>query len=168
MRISLLIIFVILVAGAYVGGNTYDRDAEFNTTRDIINWTESVFVWNSSNLEPMNITELHELNSNSSSTLINSNRITNMINKVVDCAGYMLMEFVKWGVEFGYKNPQYNYQYVVDLLPTIAVLVLLLPFLPWMTVAFVFLVVVLGYYLYKLGLCLYKKHYLKQTGGEKK
>lgn len=163
MRISLLLIFILFVIAAYVGNNVYKLDMEENTTRDLLNWTENVFVWNSSNFQPVNLSKLNESNS----TFINAGRVSNIINKVVDCAGYVLFEFGKWGLEFGYKNPKYDYEYVIDWMPTIIVLVVLAPFLPWMTVAFVFLVVVLGYYLYKIGWHFYQKHYIKQTGGEK-
>jgi len=80
---------------------------ETNKVENIYNLTEEIMVWD------FNYTETVITNT-SDMTSINAGqagRVSNIILKFVDFAGYSAMEISKYFIEFGYNNPQYDYDF---------------------------------------------------------
>ena len=113
MKFVIFAILIMLLAVMTIGNLVYEQDSEENITRDIYNWTESRLQWNSSQFQP----EFHDKFvdvTNLDYEQLQSRRISNVIYKYVDFMGYALFQVVKWGMEFGYTHPQYNFEWIMD------------------------------------------------------
>jgi len=127
----LILGFFLLAINA--GDTLYEADKAANTTRDIFNYTESHFLWNSS-VAP--ITELNETHNKSEALSI---RINNILNKGIDWLGFSFMETGKLGVEMGYHG-EGNFK-MIGLLKLIkwVLLIMLIYFLLMPTAAVILL-----------------------------
>jgi len=97
----------------FVGQVLYESDIHDNTSRDIVNFTESSLVWNYS------IDNLNTPN-------IGVNRLSNIIHKTIDWFGFIGFEVAKWGLEFGYNNPQYDFKFLADFMIKIVLLIIII------------------------------------------
>ena len=110
MRFAIKLCLLIVLMGMLAVGQGYYKE---DSNTDIYNITKLIS-W-----ERLNITfpeydcNQKEINCGN---LINTNRISNIINKLSDTFGYILTEFFKWGIEAGFNNPQYNYQFFFTLI----------------------------------------------------
>lgn len=110
MRFAIKLCLLIVLMGMLAVGQGYYKE---DSNTDIYNITKLIS-W-----ERLNITfpeydcNQKEINCGN---LINTNRFSNIINKLSDTFGYILTEFFKWGIEAGFNNPQYNYQFFFTLI----------------------------------------------------
>jgi len=115
--LTTLIFIVIAVAIFGVGQALYEADVADNTTRDIYNLTESIFQWNSSNFETTKINMTDVINNTVTRQLLLNHRTKNILYKGFDFFGYSVFEVSKWGVEFGYEHPEYNFLAAAKAMP---------------------------------------------------
>lgn len=105
MNIINILFFLFVVTTLLVGNQIYQYDLEFDQVRDIESLTSEInWDFNYTLKEPLNKEE------------ILTSRISNIIYKFVDFMGYSFIETTKTGVEFGYNNPQYDYELGLALL----------------------------------------------------
>lgn len=81
------------------GDLLYEADTEDGEYRDIYNHTESIFIWNQSQMAPV-----YEVNASHNASWARVIRINNIVSKSVDWLGYSFMELGKLGVEIGYTG----------------------------------------------------------------
>lgn len=115
----LFIIFILSVMG--VGKIFYHQD----NTIDITNITNKM-VWNES-LYESNIQNTTEDMNLSTKSIVH---IKNIIYKGISNLGYIAFEVVKFGVELGYDNPDYNYIWFARIIIYILILCILLSLIP--------------------------------------
>lgn len=94
--------------------------------RNIFNYTENTFIWNSSKFQTENLN-----NTNISMEDAFVFRFENILNKAVDLVGYTAFAVIKLGMEFGYEKA-YNYQpedfiWIIKLIFIIAILSFIIP-----------------------------------------
>lgn len=88
-----------------VGSQMYQSDLEYDNVRDIENLTSEInWDFNYTLIEPSNKED------------IIPSRVHNIIYKFADFIGYTFIETTKTGIEFGYNNPQYDYEFGLLLL----------------------------------------------------
>ena len=108
MRLLVIWILLILLLSFFgIGKALYHED----NTRDIYNVTVNRLQWNSSLMED-------KINKNYNISAMNVSGVTiihlkNIIYKSADTVGYIGMEVAKWGVEVGFRNPEWNYIWLV-------------------------------------------------------
>ena len=110
MRFVFFFLFLIgLMAFFGVGRALYEDD----NTQNIYNFTNQI-EWNSSlfQIEPINDSSIE----NMTQPEINTIRIKNLIYKFADTAGYIIFEVGKWGMEFGFNHPEWNYLFTMNLI----------------------------------------------------
>lgn len=108
---------------AFFGGGKalYEED----NTQDVYNFTNNLN-WNSS------IIPAEEIIYNSTSMNIskaNMIRLKNIVYKTVDTIGYTIFEMAKWGVETGFRNPDWNYLWLAKWLIILLIITVALPLL---------------------------------------
>lgn len=108
MRLVFGVILLFIFLTMFVG-QVIQEEQKNNIDFDIYNYTENNILWNSSYGEK-------ELNDNLEYENIQSVRLNNIITKTVDWGGYTLTEIGKWGVEFGYDNPDYDFEFFVNVI----------------------------------------------------
>ena len=105
MNIISILILIFGVMTLLVGNQMYQSDLEYDNLRDIENLTSQInWDFNYTLIEPSNKED------------IITSRVHNIIYKFVDFLGYTFIETTKTGVEFGYNNPQYDYELGLGLL----------------------------------------------------
>ncbi len=105
MRFLSILFLIFIVATLFIGNTIYQSDLEYDNVRDIENLTSDIkWNYNYTLEEPSNDSE------------IISSRMKNIIHKFIDFAGFTSFEVMKTGVEFGYKNPQYDFEFAFDIL----------------------------------------------------
>ncbi len=101
--------FVVFIMGVFlVGQSLYLNDQEQSSTRDIYNLTENLEVNFSCDY----------LYSNDNNLTIPNLKIRRLNNIACSGAEFIIdvgLETAKFGVEFGYENPQYDYNFAVSL-----------------------------------------------------
>lgn len=117
----LLIIMMLAFFGA--GKALYHED----NTQDIYNFTNGgLFEWNSSIWEEeRNEIFYNETNLNVSGITIM--HLRKILYKGIDTIGYIGIEVAKWGIEVGFRNPEWNYLWLAKWLAIIVVITVLLP-----------------------------------------
>lgn len=124
MRLTSLLVLFVVISFMSMGSYLYDQDLEDGEFRDIYNFTESKIVWDSSVLEP-------KYYSPSDNQIYNRlSRANNIIYKFTDFIGYSFVEGGKMSLEFGYNNPQYDFEYFVGLLKYYLVVFVLITLIP--------------------------------------
>lgn len=101
-----LLIFVF--ASLFVGNAIYKRDVELNQTRDIYNLTN--------NLKLNYSCDMFFNNSLISLPEIKINRLNRIFCSFGDFVITSGIEITKFGIEFGYENPQYDYEWYIKFL----------------------------------------------------
>lgn len=122
--------FIVLICiSLYTGTTIYEQDIKDGVTRDIYNYTENSFTWNSS-LFP---TERYNASSNQD---ITSLHISNIINKIGDALGYSVFEGAKFFIEVGYNsNGAYDLGFMLKLIQIVLwIIVIAVFFYPAMIV----------------------------------
>ena len=98
------ITYLFVLMFIFLGVVMHETDIENNIERNIYNFSESEFIWNSS------LFPTEEFNyTNISMTDSFSFRVRNIIFKTVDLVGYTAFQVVKVSLEFGYEKA-YNYE----------------------------------------------------------
>lgn len=120
MRLINLFIIIFIIATLMIGNTLYQSDLENQELRDIYNYTSSFpdINYNFTLEEPQNKEE------------IILKRIINIFYKFADFMFYSLMEVTKTGIEFGYENPKYNYDFAFDIFKLIIIIVIVSIFVP--------------------------------------
>ena len=135
----MLIIITILLAMT-AGQAVFEQDQEDNITRSIENLTAPL-EWNSTDFEPpMN-------------DFSNSSTIVNIVYKTCDWLGYTMFEIGKWGMGFGYENPQYDFEFFMNIGIKLVYLLLIIPVIPAIVIAIGAIIMAL----YLLTAWIYKK-----------
>ena len=141
MRAFLLWITVVLILAMFgVGAALYHED----NTQDVYNITNNL-VWNTS----FNYEENLENYKGYNISQINSIRLKNIIYKGIDAMGYITMEIAKWGVEFGYSHPEYNYLFFTKIIIYWVIITTIIPLLILLPII-IALFYVIGIGIYKL------------------
>ena len=113
-------LFMMFLVGTFLIGNTiYEYDLEMKEFKGTDHVT-SILDWN---LE-------YELIEPTSKDDIISSRIHNIVYKFADFLGYSAFEVTKTGIEFGYENPQYNYEFAFTLLKWLIIVMILSALVP--------------------------------------
>ncbi len=60
----------------------------------------------------------------------NSNRLVLIVYKGIDFIGYTALEVAKWGAEYGYENPEYDYGFFFNLIIWAIRLLIILALVP--------------------------------------
>ena len=71
-------------------------------------------------------------------------RLLNIIYKGVDTMGYISYEVAKWGIEVGYRNPEWNYVWITKWFIIIILVMFCIPLLiifPYIIAIFYILIV---------------------------
>ena len=113
-------LFLMFIVGvALIGNIMYENDLELREFKGTDHVT-SIFNWDLEYdlLEPTNNDD------------IISSRLHNVIYKFVDFLGYSGFEVAKTGIEFGYANPQYNYEFAFTLLKWLIIVMILSALIP--------------------------------------
>lgn len=105
--ITLIFLLICLMAFFGVGRAVYEDD----NTQNIYNFTTQI-EWNSS-IFPLNNNYSSD---NMTQPEINIIRIKNILYKFVDTGGYIALEVSKWGIEFGFNHPEWNYISTMNLI----------------------------------------------------
>jgi len=124
MRFLTTWLFIIIVIAFFgVGKAFYHED----NTQDIYNITNGgLFEWNSSIWdEKGNEMFYNQTNLNVSGITIMHFR--KIIYKGIDAFGYIGFEVAKWGVEAGFRHPEWNYLWVAKWLTIVIIISIALP-----------------------------------------
>jgi len=108
LGITGLVVLFLIMFGV---GSAYYED---KPGADIYNMTKNL-VWNYSSTSP-EVYENFQNKTDINLSQINSIRIRNIIHKFVDFIGFTMMEIAKWGLEWGFNHPEYNYMSFAKLL----------------------------------------------------
>lgn len=97
------ILYLLALMVIFLGVSIHNNDTENNVERNIYNFTESIFRWNSSlwEVEILNTTDINM-------EQVVTFRIHNILQKTIDLIGYSLFQGVRLGIEFGYEKA-YDY-----------------------------------------------------------
>jgi len=120
----LMLVMVFLGATLLVGQSLYLSDIESGEVRDIYNLTNS--------LTPQkNICyQLHNQSTILSIPEIKINRLENIACSLSEFMVTVAMETAKFGVEFGYENPQYDYDFFIGLFKFYVYIILFCAIIP--------------------------------------
>lgn len=108
---GMVLLLLFMITTFLVGQTLYESDLEQGKVRDIYNFT-SELEWK---FDPEYKVELYN-QSIKDIVPINNVRLSNIIYKFTDFIGYTGFQVAKWGVEFGYTNPQYDFWLIFDLI----------------------------------------------------
>ncbi|KKN01276.1 hypothetical protein LCGC14_1129340 [marine sediment metagenome] len=114
---TLFLMFII--GSALIGNIMYENDLELKEFKGTEHIT-SILDWNLT----------YELIEPTSKDDIISSRIHNIVYKFADFMGYSAFEVTKSGIEFGYENPQYNYDFAFTLLKWLIIALILSALVP--------------------------------------
>ncbi len=140
MRFFSILFLIFFVATLFIGNSVYQSDLEYDNVRDIENLTSSIhWDYNYTLEEPLNDSE------------IISSRMKNIIHKFIDFAGFTSFEVMKTGVEFGYNNPQYDFEFAFDILRLLIIAMLIGALAPLLIplIAIITIIVIVIYNLFK-------------------
>ena len=113
-------LFLMFIVGvALIGNIMYENDLELKEFKGTEHIT-SILDWNLT----------YELIEPTSKDDIISSRIHNIVYKFADFMGYSAFEVTKSGIEFGYENPQYNYDFAFTLLKWLIIALILSALVP--------------------------------------
>ncbi|KKM88824.1 hypothetical protein LCGC14_1254800 [marine sediment metagenome] len=114
-----ILLMIFLVTTFLVGNSMYERDLVLKDFQGVEHVT-SKLDWNLT----------YDLLEPSSKDDIISSRIHNIVYKFADFLGYSAFEVTKTGIEFGYENPQYNYEFAFTLLKWLIIIMILSALVP--------------------------------------
>ena len=136
MRFFSILFLIFFVATLFIGNSVYQSDLEYDNVRDIENLTSSIhWDYNYTLEEPLNDSE------------IISSRMKNIIHKFIDFAGFTSFEVMKTGVEFGYNNPQYDFEFAFDILRLLIIAMLIGALVPlFIPLIAIITIIVIGIY----------------------
>lgn len=122
-RTLFLMIFLIFIgAMLLVGQSLYQQDLEDGVTRDIYNFTNNL-------VAPENTCGL-VYNQNISIPEVKIQRLNNIVCSFSEFAVTSGIEVVKFGVEYGYENPQYDYNFFLKIFKIYIFAIILLAVFP--------------------------------------
>lgn len=101
-NIIILITVLILSLSCMCIGEKFHE--EYGEEFDLYNFTENTFNF-------PNVFEEKTLNITDNYYTIKTNRISNILLKIIDCSGYVVMESAKFCFEYGFNHPEKNYYF---------------------------------------------------------
>lgn len=115
------IVYILVLMMIFLGVVLHQSDLEYREERNIFNYTENQFKWNSSQWQkdPINST-------NVTMSDAFSHRVRNIVFKTVDLVGYSAFQIIKVSMEFGYEKA---YAYEPEKFITIAKIILIIAIL---------------------------------------
>lgn len=142
MRLLILFLSVFILSALMIGNVMYESDLENQEVRDIYNLTSQPSlnwdnVYNYTLEQPSNKEE------------ILPSRIVNVLHKSVDFFGFAAMESMKTGIEFGYENPQYDYNFAFQFFKWFVILMIVSALAP-LLIPIIGLVTIAGMGIHKL------------------
>lgn len=116
-----IVMIIAVMATLGVGKVFYDEgySEEFikENVSSKLTWNETIFQQHYKNTDALNVSYAE----------VNTFRITNIILKIGDSIGWIMMEVARFGVEEGYKNPQIDWIFAMKVLAWWCVLVSIVP-----------------------------------------
>lgn len=122
--ITIWIILIMLLAFFAIGKAIYRED----NTIDIYNYTSKNVNWNSTLYNEKYSGDTFNLSMKESE--ISRHRLVNIIYKGIDTIGYITFEVAKWGIEVGFRNPDWNYLFFIKIIIFLILMIILLTLLP--------------------------------------
>ena len=105
--LSGMLILVFIGATLLIGGTLYEYDSEQEEFRDIYNFTEQI----NPNFSCNNLGDLNEYQEGIRVPVLKYQRLNNIGCSLADFTITTFTEVAKFGVEFGYTHPQYDYDF---------------------------------------------------------
>jgi len=125
MRLLGLWIILIAILGVFgVGKSLYQNDNTIN----IYNFTENNLISNESKFDSSLISFENKTDLNMST--VSLGHLKNIIFKTANTVGYIGFEIGKWGIEFGFENPDYNYLSALKFIYCILIFILFCAVMP--------------------------------------
>lgn len=110
------IVGVFILSSLLIGNSLYKSDKQSNITRDIVNYTSTMVVIAQHNC-----------------TTSKSVPIQRFQNIICSFSNFMIVtgtETIKFGIEFGYEHPEYNYKFYMNLVKWYIYLMILSVLIP--------------------------------------
>jgi hypothetical protein len=89
----------------YTGTSLYEHDKEYNISRDIYNYTDNSFDWNSSKLDIKRY-DIRDYNNTLSNDVMHL-RINNIVSSIANAFGFSMFESLKIFIELSYNSKGY-------------------------------------------------------------
>jgi len=128
-NIFLVFVLYCAVMMMFVSQTLYNNHQEDNITFDIYNFTETALVWNYTSQQDTIKDNFSDMTGYDYDK-IQSQRVSNIVNKFVDWVGYTLFEFSKWSIEFGYTHPEYDFEFFMNFLKYVLIITLIAALVP--------------------------------------
>ena len=140
MRFTIPLILMVVFLLMFVGQQINEGDIDNDKIRNIKNFTETNLVWNFTTQAEDNI----NISEDTDWELLRAKRISRVIYKFVDFVGFSFMELGKFFVEFGYNNPQYDFELFISLIKWYFIILILAIISPLLIplIAIIYLIVV--------------------------
>jgi len=149
-----LILFIFLVATLLIGQNLYQYDIEQNASRNIYNFTSQI-------KNPNLSCEQILYNQNVSIPELKIYRLNNIACSTARFGIDVGLEITKFGVEFGYENPQYDYNFFLKIFKLWIFFVILVLVSP-VIIPLIALIYLIGVGIYNLVLRILKIQWNKE------
>lgn len=108
MKLIQMFYFVVLIMiclSLYTGTSLYEHDKEYNISRDIYNYTDNSFDWNSSKLDIKRY-DIRDYNNTLSNDVMHL-RINNIVSSIANAFGFSMFESLKIFIELSYNSKGY-------------------------------------------------------------
>jgi len=102
-----MVFLVFIGATLLIGGTLYESDLENGEIRNVYNLTAQI----NPNFTCNSLDNLNDIQGNIEVPIIHSQRLNKIGCALADFTITTFMEVTKWGVEFGYTHPQYDYNF---------------------------------------------------------
>ena len=125
-------IFLVLIGTGSLVGEEHLEQGDYNLEEFTIK-TESGLYWNSSKYSPQ-ITEIVNDGTGFNFSDVHNKRVKKVINKGIDFLGFTTFEFAKFGIEYGYANPDLNGEKLVNwakIMTYLIIALFIIPALPY-------------------------------------
>lgn len=109
-----LLFLLFAVSSLLIGNTLYEQGEDLSVVKNL-SWDEN---WNRSYYE--NLYPEDE----------NVDRLNRIVYRMIDFAGFSMFESIKWGAEFGYENPQYDYEFLFEFIKFTLILLVVAAFVP--------------------------------------
>jgi len=127
------IFMIIFLIGCFLGQTLEMSNPDIN----IYNYTESTLIWPYDQPQKINVTG-YDYNQ------VSNKRLSNLISNGINFFGYSMFELTKWSVEFGYAHPEYDYNFMMNVIIWWMIIVLVLALIPALVpiIALIYLIII--------------------------
>jgi hypothetical protein len=99
------VVLIMICLSLYTGTSLYEHDKEYNISRDIYNYTDNSFDWNSSKLDIKRY-DIRDYNNTLSNDVMHL-RINNIVSSIANAFGFSMFESLKIFIELSYNSKGY-------------------------------------------------------------